>query len=76
MLQKIFIAAFIMTLIITKNVSAQEVLVYNDKNYDYKFYVITESIVNHTIYHDNRTFDVLVRIYRQKNFDSDVLYQM
>lgn len=76
MLKKIFIAAFIMALAIMKNVSAQEVLVYNDKNYDYKFYVITESIVNRTMYRDNRTFDVLIRIYCQENFDSDVLYQM
>ena len=50
-----------MTLIFSQNVSAKEFLVYKD-SYGYKFYVVTESIVNRTEYRDNRTFDVTVRI--------------
>ena len=47
MLKKIFIAAFMMTLIFSQNVSAQEVLIYSDDD-DYTYYVVTESIVNRT----------------------------
>ena len=74
MLKKIFISAFMMTLIVAQNVSAQEVFVCSDN--DYNYYVVTGSIVNRTEYRDNRTFDVTVKIYRHNNFDSEIFYQM
>ena len=64
-----------MTLIVSQNVSAKEFLVYKD-SYGYKFYVVTESIINRTEYRDNRAFEVLVKIYRNEKFDSALPYQM
>ncbi len=76
MLKKIFIAAFMLTLVTAQNVSAREVSVYTEEYTGYNFRVITETILNRTEYRDNRTFDVVVRIYRNGNFDSEILYQM
>lgn len=74
MLKKIFIAAFMLTLVTVQNVSAQEVFVYSDD--DYNYYVITESIVNRTEYRDNRAFDVTVSIRYLDSFERRLDYSM
>lgn len=61
MLKKIFIAAFMLSLITFQNVSAQEVWIFTD-NVGYSYYVETETLVNKTEYRINRKFDVTVRI--------------
>ena len=60
MLKKIFIAAFMINLIVAQNVSAEEILVY--ENDTYSCYVIPETFENKTVYRDNRAFDVKVKL--------------
>ena len=62
MLKKIFFAAFVMTLLVAQNVSAQEVFVCAKDGYSY--YVDEDTFINKTEYRDNRAFDVTVSIYR------------
>ena len=76
MLKKIFIAAFMIMLIVAQNVSAQDVLVYTDEQNDYSYYVDTDSFVNKTIYHDNRAFDVKVTILWRGDSPKEVTYSM
>ena len=70
MLKKIFIAAFMMTLIFAQNVSAQDVLVYETDGYSYR--VITETFENKTVYRDNRAFNVKVKIFYRENLREEL----
>ena len=76
MLKKIFIAAFILALAFTKNVSAQDVWVYTDEQNEYSYYVATETFVNKTIYNDNRAFDVKVTILWRGDSPKEITYSM
>ena len=76
MLKKILIATFMLALIATKNVFAQDVWVYTDEQNDYSYYVATESFVNKTIYNNNRAFDVKVTILWRGDSPEEVTYSM
>ena len=76
MLKKIFIAAFILALAVTKNVFAQDVWVYSDEQNEYSYYVATETFVNKTIYNDNRAFDVKVTVLHHNDSPEEFMYSM
>ena len=71
MLKKIFITAFMVTLIFSQNVSAREVFVCANDGYSY--YVDTETFVNKTKYRNDRAFDVTVSVYRA-NYHEKIPY--
>ena len=72
MLKKIFIAAFMLALTVTQNVSAEEVFIFHDAGYDY--YVLTETFNNKTKYRDNRAFDVTVKTLYNKRSSREMVY--
>lgn len=74
MLKKFFIAAFMLALIATKNVSAQDIWVYTDEQNDYSYYVATETFVNKTTYDNNRAFDVKVTILWHNDSPKELMY--
>ncbi len=70
MLKYFFITAFIL-LALTKNVAANDVLVFSDDFYDY--FVDTQTFTNKTEYRDNRAFDVNVAIVNKQKSDSPLI---
>ena len=70
MLKKIFCAALLtaMILFVGKTCAAEDFWIHSTTNYDY--YVMTDTLVNHTKYRNNRAFEVDVKYFDRNDLST------